>query len=154
MSAGECRWCACREDTPCPSGCAWTDDSRTICSLCAGAEVLAQLLVRTAAPLGDQRRVRLVSSAWQDLASDQQQLLVRGCASVLATTRREYEAQLQDEAVAALVEIETLAAFLAQHFRDDIRQDEPISLMVGRLLAPQLGAPVRSRIILPAEASR
>lgn len=31
---GRCRFCGCAYRTPCPGGCAWTDDSMTLCTAC------------------------------------------------------------------------------------------------------------------------
>ncbi len=35
---GICRICGCTETTPCPTGCAWTDKTKTLCTLCARKE--------------------------------------------------------------------------------------------------------------------
>lgn len=32
--SGTCRFCSCREDSPCPGGCAWVDQGHVVCSAC------------------------------------------------------------------------------------------------------------------------
>ena len=32
--AGTCRYCGCTEEHACPDGCAWADDTLTICTTC------------------------------------------------------------------------------------------------------------------------
>jgi ParB/RepB/Spo0J family partition protein len=35
---GVCRVCGCTHNNPCPEGCAWTDETETLCTVCAAAE--------------------------------------------------------------------------------------------------------------------
>lgn len=34
LQKGVCRVCGCTESTPCPGGCAWTDETETLCTTC------------------------------------------------------------------------------------------------------------------------
>lgn len=34
LLAGVCRECGCTEDFACPQGCAWADDTKTLCTAC------------------------------------------------------------------------------------------------------------------------
>lgn len=34
LRKGVCRVCGCTESTPCPEGCAWMDESKTLCTAC------------------------------------------------------------------------------------------------------------------------
>jgi hypothetical protein len=33
-SPGQCRWCGCTYDTPCPEGCGWANRAQTLCTAC------------------------------------------------------------------------------------------------------------------------
>jgi hypothetical protein len=35
---GICRGCGCTNDDPCPNGCYWVDEFRTVCSNCASEQ--------------------------------------------------------------------------------------------------------------------
>ncbi len=35
FKSGVCRVCGCTDDTPCEGGCAWTDKTKTLCTVCA-----------------------------------------------------------------------------------------------------------------------
>ena len=52
-AGGFCKFCGCSKRAPCPGGCAWVDEGRTICTACAECAIAwAQLM----APAPDQVR--------------------------------------------------------------------------------------------------
>ena len=37
---GQCRWCGCTWNDPCPPGCSWANRQQTLCSECAPFDTL------------------------------------------------------------------------------------------------------------------
>lgn len=35
---GTCRWCGCREHTPCEGGCGWANRDQTLCTACVNVD--------------------------------------------------------------------------------------------------------------------
>jgi ParB/RepB/Spo0J family partition protein len=56
---GVCRECGCTDDAGCPEGCAWTDDTHTLCTSCGGAED---------APRSKPKKTRAVAAPAQETA--------------------------------------------------------------------------------------
>ena len=72
MTTDTCRLCGCTEDHPCPTGCAWADETRTVCTLCV-ERVRAMppelhVLIATAVTAGDQDEIQKL--LLQALAAD------------------------------------------------------------------------------------
>ena len=55
MTTGTCKHCGCTEQRACGGGCAWVDESRTLCSACLHLASDEELLAGT---LSDHRRSR------------------------------------------------------------------------------------------------
>lgn len=101
MKSGVCRYCCCEDHTPCLFGCAWTDDTRTLCTACRSAEVLAEVCLRVQAAAVRQTfpPIGLVTSAWSGLVFEQRQILVMAMRMVREEIARQVlEAQLGQEA--------------------------------------------------------
>lgn len=89
--------------------------------------------------------VPLVTGEWAMLTFDQQHLLVMAARAVLDRTAEALQFQINEEVLYAARQVEMIAVFLAEHFRDELRPGESISTLVVRLLEPHVGA----RIVLP-----
>jgi len=146
--AGLCRYCACQDESPCEAGgCAWSDDARTICSLCAesvhiAAELVAILGVVATNPKAG---IRIATAKWERLALEQQRVLVLTCRATIEGIRDALLAALGDDAIAAGVELSIISGFLLERFSDQVTEDDSTSRAVIRLLEPHIG----SRIVLP-----
>ena len=138
MTAGICRYCSCSETAACWGGCAWTDETQTLCTSCRRAEVLAEQLVRVlivaAAKTSPAVAIDLVkgTEAWRALMS---------AAGVLEEITRELAGELLDGARDALIELDEIQGVLEG--LGEQRDEESTLDAVRRLLPP------RPRILIP-----
>lgn len=152
MKGGECTFCACTERAPCAGGCAWTDETRTLCTACLEARGLAAQLLEIVVIAGKRSRPFLSFGGdvtWDTLAGDQAQLLVMAVRAVLERVQQAL-AELDDTAVAAIGECDRIHAFLLAHCPEQLRDETSLGEVVTRLLEPHVG----SRIIVPRGLAR
>lgn len=152
MSADTCKFCDCTEAFPCEGGCAWSDDARTVCTICAesariAGELVAILGVVAANPKAG---IRLATAKWELLPLEQQRLLVGTCRATIDGIRQALIDALAEDAIAAGVELNIISGFLLEKFADQVTDTDTTSSAVIRLLEPHIG----SRIIMPAGAAR
>lgn len=141
MTPGTCRFCSCQEDTPCSGGCAWTDDTRTLCTVCLSAATVAMQLVKIlgAVERNPHAPVRIVCKRWDDLTLASQQVLVMVCRAYLEAVQQHLKEEQTEEAVEAFEEIRTVAAFFMERCPDELREGETFSATLIRLLEPHVG---------------
>lgn len=141
---GTCTYCGCTEAEACAGGCAWSDAHRTTCTRCAESEQLAQKALTIFAAVVVRTNVS-PSTPWADIPFTDRQLFVMAHRGLIEA----FEQVLRDESVGAIADMATvcvsLEEFLEQHFPGELREDEPISATVIRLLTPHVGA----RIVVP-----
>lgn len=149
LQPGTCRYCHCEDDTPCAGGCAWTDDRQTQCTACLEAETLAEMCVRvlSVAAAEGKRPIPLVTSAWLSLSFDQKQLLVMTVKQITERLTQSIVGEIEEATRDGLIELDTIAGFLAESRAEDLVEGESISETVCRLLG-------KSRIIFPAGVLR
>ena len=138
MSAGTCRHCGCTAERPCDGGCAWTDDTRTLCSRCAFGEQVARVFLEA---------IQAVPRPGHIGPSDPlPSVFVMTCRAVMEAVREEFLAAIGEEAASAAVELGQLAAFLYERFPTEMETadaaDKRVVDVVVRLLEPR-------RIVLP-----
>ena len=145
MTPGLCRYCACSETNPCIYGCAWTDDTRTLCSVCADAVGTARALVDAAGVAIATEGIRLVTSSFDRLPLERQAILVKTCRELVDSVREGIALALNDEAIEAVRQVDTISGFLLEHFPQEVGDDDTAADVIARVLTPHIG----SRIIVP-----
>jgi hypothetical protein len=143
MKAGTCRFCSCIETRPCDGGCAWTDDTRTLCTACLAAATIAMELVRilgivSATPKADVHLTK--AGSWDGITLEQQRGLVLACRTYLAGVNQVLETELGEQARDNAEELDVIASFMLDKCPDELtREGEPLSAIVVRLLTPHVG---------------
>lgn len=132
LTPGTCQFCGCTETTPCPGGCAWTDETQTTCSLCAQAIQLSQLF------LGMIGQLRPAGPGWSwDMSSPfwtwkQRRVFIMGARSILAGIPPPIDLQVLRNELAGLIEA------LKERYPDKIaeaaRLRQPLTDLVLELL--------------------
>ncbi len=147
LPPGICRFCGCVESKACAGGCAWTDDTETLCTAClAGAAIAADLAsalgIAAAKPANG---IHVARARWDQLDLPAQRVLVLQCREVLARIERHVEADLDNDAAEAIETVDALAAFLLEHWPDELQAASgSVAAAVVKLLGPQIG----KRVIL------
>ena len=139
MIAGTCQYCGCTEEAGCTVGCAWTDDTQTLCTACLSAEQLAEMFVRilTDAKKSARPPIQLVTAAWSALTFEQKQLLVMTVRAITEQITRHVATDLLNDSREDLLELDAIASFLLG--AGELKENESISVTVQRLLAPHVG---------------
>jgi hypothetical protein len=144
--AGACRFCGCQEDTPCPGGCAWTDESQTLCTHCLTLVEVAITFVDAlgVAMSGPRSLMRSQVSAWTALSIAAQRQIVAALHTHLEDTYDEIAQSIMDE---AFLDSRAITEFLDARCPEELEKDdtEPLGAIVIRLLEPHVG----SRLVLP-----
>jgi hypothetical protein len=147
VTAGTCRYCECTETAPCAGGCAWTDETLTLCTVCAEVVETARELVHvlhiTAADAAAPLRVGVAS--FNTLTVAEQRTLVTICRALVDNVREGIAAAISEEAVEAIRQVDAIGAFLLQHCPDQVGDDDTAADVVLRILDRNLG----SRLVLP-----
>jgi hypothetical protein len=142
--AGSCRFCGCTEEAACPGGCAWTDDSQTLCSQCLTVVDVAIAFVDALGVVmtGPQALTRRRESAWAALSIEAQRQLVSALSTHLEDVYDEIAQSIMDE---AFLDSRTILEFLQARCPEQLDHDkEPLGQLVVRLLEPHVG----SRLVL------
>jgi hypothetical protein len=147
---GTCVYCGCTETTPCEGGCAWADDSQTLCTVCLGAgavaiELIAALGIVAAKP---DAKLRLTKpSTFDALDIEAQRQIVGTCRRWLDAIQLHVAGELGERAIANGEELDVITAFLLEHCPEELARvpDQSLGQVVIRLLEPQVGR----RIVLP-----
>jgi hypothetical protein len=146
MTRGICTYCGCTETAPCDGGCAWTDRTATVCTVCADAAKTATELVAVlgiAAAKGDV--LTLNAGRFDALPTETQRFLVALCRTMVEEIRLGIAAGLNEEAVEAIRDLDRLSGFLLEHCAEDIGEDETAVDVALRKLALVTG----SRLVMP-----
>lgn len=147
MKAGTCKYCGCSEQAACWGGCAWTDETQTLCTSCRRAEVLAEQLVRVlivaAARTTPAIAIDLVkgTEAWQALTFEQRQFLVMSAAAILEEITRELAGSLLDGARDQIIELDEIKSLLEE--AGNLRAGEPLIDAMRRIFGPRIVIPWR-----------
>lgn len=139
---GTCRICACSELAGCGAGCAWVDRTRTLCSQCLDAAQIAVACLDIMARVGPMLRppAPLPVLAWEALPFEHQQVLVMACKRTAERAQDALNDEADDEAYAALIELQAVCAFLQDACPHELQDgDEPPSDLIIRLLKPHVG---------------
>lgn len=143
MTAGTCRFCSCQERTPCPGGCAWTDDTRTLCTTCLGAAALLQSLIPALGIVAakPKHQIHQAAGSWDALDLESQRVLVKACRTWLDEIQHTVAAELGERALENGEELDAIAAFLLERCPEEFQRspDEPLAAIVVRLLEPHVG---------------
>lgn len=149
LDAGVCRFCGCMEHTPCDGGCAWTDDSRTLCTTCLGAAAIGIELVKAVgvAAAIPTHGLHVAVGDWDALDLDRQRTIVMTIRTWLTAVELQIAGEFDERAIANGEELDALAAFLLEKCPEELSRvpDAPLAAVVIRLLEPHVG----SRIVLP-----
>jgi hypothetical protein len=142
-----CIYCGCSEAEACEGGCAWADETQTVCSICASAAQTAAELVKILGVVLTKHVGATVAFAeWDQFATEQQRLLVMTCRATVDAIRDGLLQALGEDAVEAQMEVAVLARFLLARCPEELQEEnEGLSDVVIRLLEPHIG----SRIVLP-----
>lgn len=139
MTAGVCQYCTCQGHTPCAGGCAWTDESQTLCTTCLSAEMMAEMAVRTLTASGTP--LNLVASTWAELSHEQKQLLVMTMRTVYDRVLVAALQDLREDAAVALDIVSDLQELIVTRYPDAVRPDDTLVDTVARLIGPRLVVP-------------
>jgi hypothetical protein len=143
--AGICCYCGCSETNPCMYGCAWTDDTRTLCSACSDARDTARVLVE-AAGVAIQLPLKLVTTSFDALPLERQAALVKVARELVDGMRDGIALAMNEEAVAAVRDLDRLTGFVLEHVPEaEIGAEDTAVDVAIRLLQPHVG----SRIVVP-----
>jgi hypothetical protein len=147
MTPDTCRFCSCSNETPCAGGCAWTDETRTVCSQCQAAVDVAEKLIAVLGQVITRQmpKRRLALPTWADLELPEQQLLVMACRATVDAIQEALLEGMTVDAVSAGIELNALEGYLLERYPEELQTDEPTSAIVMRLLEPHVGA----RIVVP-----
>jgi hypothetical protein len=149
VTAGICRHCGCSETNPCIYGCAWTDDTRTLCTVCSDVVDTARELVTAAGVQIGGSGIRLVTTDFDKLPLERQTILVKACRELVDSVRDGIALAMNDEAIEAIRAMDRLSGFVLEHVPEaEIGAEETAIDVAMRLLQPHLG----SRIVLPGSA--
>jgi uncharacterized protein with PhoU and TrkA domain len=149
--SGLCRYCSCRDETPCEGGCAWVDADQTLCSVCFAAAEIAEHVVtvlgRVLTMKQHLKQTGSVAVSWDELEVKDRRLLVMACRATVEAIREGLAVAIGADAVAATVELTTITDFLLDTCPEqvDLAADESVSAIVMRLLEPHVG----HRIVVP-----
>jgi hypothetical protein len=148
--AGTCRFCGCTESTPCAGGCAWVDDTQTLCTVCSDAAQTARELVNVLGIVaaGEGSSIRIARPRFEQLPLEGQRTLVRICREMVDAVRAGIMSLFSEDAVGAMREIDRLSAFLLEHFDSQIGADDTAVDVALQLLEHVPPAP---RIVLPGQ---
>lgn len=115
--AGACRFCRCTETTPCEGGCAWSDESQTLCTACECVLVVAELFASLPYRL---RRETPPPFAAQPV--DIQTLQVMTLRHAFDDVRQDTMANIGDEEIIAQRELVRLAVALQERYPQRVRE--------------------------------
>lgn len=139
ITPSTCRYCACTPADPCPGGCTWADETRTLCSRCDGGVIVAATFLNTLRGLAftHEPRQPVPAVAWVDLPLEHQRPLVQICLTVAETWIRRVADSVHIDAFDGADELARVRALLATAGVGT--PDEPITDTVARLIARQQG---------------
>jgi len=147
VTPGTCRFCGCQEADPCEGGCAWTDETRTLCTACVPAEAFIRdfIPILGAVERNAKAPVRVVIDRWDALTLKSQRVLVMVTRAMMDVLRDALLDDITDETIRAGAELNAISGYLMEHCRDEMRPGDTLSGLVIRLLEPHVG----NRIVLP-----
>lgn len=151
LVAGVCRFCRCEELKPCDGGCAWTDETQTLCTTCLNAVAVLQVIVQALGIFAAKPKhgIHISKARWDALELQEQRGLVMQFRLWIDQVQDHLAAEMGETAQANAEEMDAIASFLLEQ-EVQVEAEETLSAVVIRLLGPQVG----SRIIVPAGASR
>lgn len=147
MSADTCKYCGCQEFSPCEGGCAWADENKNLCTVCAHAAQLAgELVVILGAVAANPRLgIRLATAKWEALTLEQQRQLVMTMRATVDGIRSAIFDAIADDQITAAVELNVITEFLLEKCPDQVGDEDSVSDVVMRLIEPHIG----SRVVIP-----
>lgn len=148
LASGSCRFCSCTETKPCEGGCAWTDDTRSLCTTCLGAVAILIEMVKALSIVASSPKAGLHQAvgSWHGLPLEQQRILVKTMRYWLDGVEKQVVAELGERARDNGEELDAIAGFILERDPELLASSEmPLAGVVIKLLEPHIG----NRIVTP-----